>query len=206
MGWCSGRLGKESDREPALGTAQDAAGRSSARPLRERSRTRPAACLGARTRRPGRHRLCGSAHALVSECRGSGCWRRLVWLARVPRILAFAVLAPQLFRFPLARAQAILEPRRSGQPWQPDAVEGLLAQVDVVLGARPTIGRRDCLARGATRYRFLRRAGVDITLQFGIGRIDGVPTAHCWLVRDGEPWLETRDPRDSFVPTYAIHG
>jgi hypothetical protein len=48
----------------------------------------------------------------------------------------------------------------------------------------------------------LRRAGIDVALCFGIGSSSGRRagvTGHCWLVMDGEPVLETADPREAFT-------
>ena len=61
-----------------------------------------------------------------------------------------------------------------------------------------------CLTRGITLYYFLRRAGVPVTLSFGIGTTDGETTAHCWLTKDGEPFLEKADPRPLFTVMYSM--
>jgi hypothetical protein len=70
---------------------------------------------------------------------------------------------------------------------------------------RPLV-RRGCLTRGVTLYYCLRRAGVDVGLTFGMGRVDGGDgfDGHCWLVKGGEPYLEARDPRDHYVPMYSF--
>lgn len=64
--------------------------------------------------------------------------------------------------------------------------------------------RRSCLTRGVTLYYFLTRAGVDVSLCFGVGTVDGVMGAHCWLVKDGEPYLERGDVPFPFVPMHVI--
>jgi hypothetical protein len=78
--------------------------------------------------------------------------------------------------------------------------------VDAVLGRFGRLVSTSCLTRGLTRYYFLRRAGVPVTLCFGVGWPDGRFEAHCWLSRDGEPFLEARDPRPVFGETYRIPG
>jgi hypothetical protein len=60
------------------------------------------------------------------------------------------------------------------------------------------------LTRGLTRYFFLRRAGLDVVLCFGMGRHDTEVLAHCWLVKNGEPFLEAEDPRPLYVEMYRI--
>jgi hypothetical protein len=64
--------------------------------------------------------------------------------------------------------------------------------------------RPGCLTRGLTHYFFLRRAGADVVLQYGIGTVEGRTEGHCWLVRDGVPYLESKDPREHFVETYRV--
>ncbi len=64
---------------------------------------------------------------------------------------------------------------------------------------RPLV-RPGCLTRGITGYYILRRAGLDVALCFGVGLVPGTEVAgHCWLVLDGEPVLETADPRSVFT-------
>jgi hypothetical protein len=55
-----------------------------------------------------------------------------------------------------------------------------------------------------TRYYFLRRVGMDVSLCFGMGRHDKGFMGHCWLVKDGEPFLEVEDPRPRYLEIYRI--
>lgn len=64
--------------------------------------------------------------------------------------------------------------------------------------------RRSCLTRGVTLYYFLTRAGVDVSLCFGVGTVEGVMGAHCWLVKDGEPYLERDGIPFPFVAMHVI--
>ena len=41
-------------------------------------------------------------------------------------------------------------------------------------------------------------------LTYGLGERDGRMEGHCWLVRDGEPFLEREDPRGLYAETYSI--
>jgi hypothetical protein len=34
--------------------------------------------------------------------------------------------------------------------------------------------------------------------------MNGEFEGHCWLMKDGEPYLEKRDPRPFFAPTYTF--
>lgn len=113
-----------------------------------------------------------------------------------PRMALFAAAVPWLVRFPVRRLEAWVDP-----PFAPrfaDTVEAeriiRVTQFICRFARRPLI-INPCQVRGLTLYYFLRRAGVDVSLVFGIGMVDTAYTGHCWLVKDGEPFLEVRDPR-----------
>ncbi len=76
-------------------------------------------------------------------------------------------------------------------------VDGWLAR------SRPFV-RPGCVTRGLTLYRFLRRAGAQVSLRFGIGTVNGATEGHCWIVYGGEPLCERRDPREVFTETWAV--
>jgi hypothetical protein len=112
-----------------------------------------------------------------------------------------ASLVPVLMRLPLGRLRAILEPARPPVTCDDRHTRRVLAIVNLALQS----GRPSCLTRGVTRYYFLAREKKDIGLAFGIGRPTGEQVAgHCWLVQDGEPFLETHDPRPLFTEVYRI--
>lgn len=130
--------------------------------------------------------------------------RRAATVLLAIRILVVAVLVPLLLRLDLARLERLLEPRR--KPPQADHAQAglLVARIERVLAAGFPLVRPGCLTRGVTLYYFLRRAGMDVRLVFGIGQPVADYEGHCWLVRDGEPYLERRDPRNVFRELYAI--
>jgi hypothetical protein len=117
------------------------------------------------------------------------------------RIVLFAAVVPLLARLPLAKLQLLLRPRsrRHVPSGEPERVTRFVEQAMRVPGIRHT-----CLTRGVTLYYFLTRAGVDVSLCFGVGAVDGVLGAHCWLVRDGAPYLERSDRPFPFVPMHVI--
>jgi len=130
------------------------------------------------------------------------------WLA-LARIAPFAALAPTLMRLPLARLAALLSrPPSSRLPSR--AETDRLARVMTLAPriARPLV-RSGCLTRGLTLYWFLRRAGLDVELRFGLdpddpGNGGGPADGHCWLTLDGEPYLEPQDPRRRFTELYRL--
>jgi hypothetical protein len=81
--------------------------------------------------------------------------------------------------------------------WLEEEVDGLIA------AARPLV-RPGCLTRGLTHYFFLRRAGLEVELVYGVDPSVDPAEAHCWLVRDGAPYLEATNPAERFAETYRV--
>ncbi len=124
------------------------------------------------------------------------------------RISLFAACVPLLSRLPIRRIYKIVEPDGDVLLADPGRVEQIIRCVDWYCRvARPLITRR-CMTRGLTLYYFLRRAGVETSLVFGVGNDLERFTGHCWLVRDGEPYLEKTDPRAFFtsICSFRHHG
>jgi Transglutaminase-like superfamily len=123
------------------------------------------------------------------------------------RSFCVALVAPLLLRLPLPHLEALLEWSAVGKAGpascDPDAVA---ATVLAMLQAGRPLVRRGCLTRGLTLYYCLRRAGVDVGLNFGMGSVAGGDgfEGHCWLVLNGEPYLEPRDPRPDYATTHSF--
>jgi Transglutaminase-like superfamily len=119
------------------------------------------------------------------------------------RVFFFAVSVPLLMRLPLPKLRAVLT--AFGRPSsRPMPAARVIESVDAVLRAGRPLIRPGCLTRGLTFYYFLRRAGLAVSLRFGVGHVGHDLAGHCWLVKDGEPYLEVSDPRLSFTETYSI--
>lgn len=122
----------------------------------------------------------------------------------VAQAAAFALSVPVLMRLPLARLRRVLAPGRRKNASEPD-VERVLGLLELTFQLCAPVLRPTCLTSGLTRYFFLRRAGIDVGLVFGMGQPDdGGFAGHCWLTRNGEPFLERRDPRPVFAEMYRI--
>lgn len=133
-------------------------------------------------------------------------WSRRPEAAPPISTLLFAAAVPLLLRWrALTRLPAVLEPR-GPLPSPPSATEvwALVARVDHLLAAGRPLVRSGCLVRGLTLYRVLRRSGAEVSLRFGVGPMDGQMAAHCWIVYQGEPLAEPRDPRPLFAETWSI--
>ena len=134
-------------------------------------------------------------------------WRGLrheAGLADLLHISLIAALAPVLLRLRPARLQAVLGPAAAPPLADPARIEQAQRRIDAVLQAAVPFVRSGCTTSGLTRYYFLRRLGLDVRLCFGAGFVDGEFAGHCWLVLDGEPYLETQDPRPMFRVMYTI--
>jgi hypothetical protein len=134
-------------------------------------------------------------------------------------VVMYAAAVPLLMRLPLTRSAALLtrDPqRRTPRPGEVERLDRLIELAPIV--AHPLV-RRGCLTRGVTLYWFLRRAGIDVELRFGLDpggdRLDRSgdrlnpggdyeADGHCWLTLGGEPYLERLDPRPRFVEVYRI--
>jgi Transglutaminase-like superfamily len=148
----------------------------------------------------------------------SGCWWTSVrdriyalTLLRGPRdwlkliqVCLFAAMVPGLLRLPLPRlAKLLTRPPRvraanSAEVERLDRVMTLAPRI-----ARPLV-RSGCLTRGLTLFWFLRKAGVDVELRFGVDPQTAQPTdGHCWLTLDEEPYLE-RQQLNRFAELYRL--
>jgi hypothetical protein len=121
------------------------------------------------------------------------------------QILFFAAVVPILLRLKLWRVEALLEPKIQGTA-ERDRVEQIAAYVEIAIREGRPLIHAGCLTRGVTRYYFLRREGLDVSLCFGVGRLQEEFVGHCWLVKDGVPFLETQDPRPVYTEMYRISG
>jgi transglutaminase superfamily protein len=133
------------------------------------------------------------------------------WLERigdallVVHVALLAAIVPVIMRLPLDRVRTFLEPHSVQPEVNPTRQQRVLDLVNMVVEKGRPVFRTTCLTRGVARYYFLRRAGVDVALAFGIGRATQTgATGHCWLVKGGEPYLEGQDPRPHFAEVFRI--
>jgi Transglutaminase-like superfamily len=122
------------------------------------------------------------------------------------QVFLFAAAVPHLMRLKLARLASLIEPGSDPRPVDPDLVRKISIYTNRAIRRGKPFVRPGCLTLGLTRYYFFRRAGMDVSLHFGMGRIgkDKEFAGHCWLTRGGEPYLETVDPRPLYVEMYRI--
>jgi hypothetical protein len=121
------------------------------------------------------------------------------------RVLAFAPSVPLLMRLPLPRLERLLI--RTARPIRGPrrvAPERLAVLVGLAQRLGTPVVRTGCVTRGVTLLWFLRRRGLDVALAFGIGGPADDFYGHCWLVLDGQPFLERDDPQARFVEQYRV--
>ena len=119
----------------------------------------------------------------------------------------FAAAVPAMMRLPLPRAAALLT--RSTHRHQRGLSAAEIERLDRLVALAPRVARPfvrgGCLTRGVTLFWFLRQAGLDVELRFGLDPREAQGTdGHCWLSLDGEPFLEKRDPRPRFAELYRL--
>ncbi len=119
-------------------------------------------------------------------------------------MIVFASAVPMLTRLKPAHLHRILARRRNAVPASAETEARIVEHFHLARRiARPLVGT-GCLTRGVTLCYFLRRAGVDVSLCFGMGKIDGEFLGHCWLTRTGVPFLESRDPHLLYTRIFSI--
>ena len=102
----------------------------------------------------------------------------------------FAVCVPLLVRLPLKWLLGMVEPPRWFRPYRACSVIQIQALVDARLASPAMMKRRKCLRHGLVLYHFLRLAGYNAQLHFGVfPPADGAARlhGHCWVSLDGRP-------------------
>jgi Transglutaminase-like superfamily len=135
----------------------------------------------------------------LAEVRGA----RELWL--FARVGTFAAAVPLLMRLPLPRLAALLTRQPRCRRARTEEVERLVRLIALAPHVGRPLVRPGCLTRGVTLFWFLRRAGLNVELRFGLeAPNDGMADGHCWLSLDGEPFLEQVDPRPRFAELYRL--
>ncbi len=114
----------------------------------------------------------------------------LAW--RLRAALGMAVIPPLVSMMSFSRLGVRLD-RPAGAAVEPAVFddEALAAWVDGTMRRLPGPWRHTCLKRSAVLYYLLRRAGRPVELCIGVRRdSDGNLTAHAWLTREGQAYLE----------------
>lgn len=117
---------------------------------------------------------------------------------------AFAIVVPLLVRTDLRRTLSAITPHHAGDAPPTEDLRRITRCVDAGLSRTRRLWASDCLTRGLTLWYFLREAGADATVVFGIGAVKDRMEGHCWVELDGRAWAERRDPYETFVETWRF--
>jgi hypothetical protein len=120
------------------------------------------------------------------------------------RIGLFASIVPLLMRLKPSRLRRLLLAARRRPSASPETVETIVRHLQFARLIGSPLVRPGCLTRGVTLCYFLRRAGVEVTLAFGMRQVAGTFTGHCWLHQGGVPLLEQEDPRLLYAHIFSI--
>lgn len=102
----------------------------------------------------------------------------------------FATATPLLVRLPLGVLLRLTEGPGWFRPYRRWRAEQIQAMVDRRLADPRMMRRRACLRYGLVLYHFLRLAGLDARLHFGLHpQADAADAmrAHCWVTLAGRP-------------------
>ena len=111
---------------------------------------------------------------------------------RLRATAAVMVVPPLLYMVSFSRLAGWLGRGRPGRIVQELDDVSLARWVDRLLRNLPGPWQRTCLKRAAVLYHLLRRAGRPVELWIGVHKSGATPLgAHAWLVRAGEPYLES---------------
>jgi len=111
---------------------------------------------------------------------------------------------PVLLRLKLSTLERLLEPRKPPHGADDAVVQKLSTFINEIVRLAGPLFHSICLTRGTTLYYYLRKAGLDVSLCFGMGSVNDVFVGHCWIVRDGVPYMERQDPRSVYTLMYSI--
>lgn len=105
--------------------------------------------------------------------------------------LVVSVLARLL---PLPKAFAFVSPRLGSPMGDRRKTDAIVNALDTLLTARLPLIHPQCWRRAVVLHRFLRHAGIDTAIVFGV-RTDGtrMVEAHAWIERHGQPFAEAAD-------------
>ncbi len=107
---------------------------------------------------------------------------------------------PERLAAPLPQVLAAQTPASPDLNLPADQVR-LLADAAALFERRSPLGL--CLRRSMARYRFLRRAGLPVVINFGArfkaGEADRQITGHAWVTLDGQPYHEDGENYQGFT-------
>ena len=126
-------------------------------------------------------------------------WRERWHFAQAVVLLPLTAAA---LRFvPLRRWRGVIDrPRPRRRPHDKARADRIAHMVAAAAAYGPY--RASCLPQSLVLQWLLRRDGMRGELRFGVRRIGGDLTAHCWIELDGEPLIDSGEVRRHFAVLY----
>jgi Transglutaminase-like superfamily len=120
---------------------------------------------------------------------------RVAGLLLLLRALLFSVKLKTLVRW--------LDVNRGARTIDRVTLEKAARYVDALLARMPSPTRGNCLPRSLALFYFARRSGVPVRLHCGVRRVGERLEGHAWLSLQGQPFLETTNPEQSYRVTFS---
>jgi hypothetical protein len=118
------------------------------------------------------------------------------------QIAALASVLPLLLRWIKLRALLrVLKPWNRVARVEGQQVDKIVRFTNFILGKGFT-GKRTCLTKSLILYHFLKRAGVNVEINFGIRKGKGL-AGHSWLTYQGSPYLDNEESTRDFEVIYS---
>lgn len=113
-------------------------------------------------------------------------------------------IVPLFLRLPIRKLHALLRLSKINKVKNDDCINRITTLMKTLLQRQRPFFSTYCLTKGITLYYFLRRAGLDVKLCFGVGHKEENIFAHCWLEQNGFPYLEKGDPQKLYTEMYRF--
>jgi len=143
-------------------------------------------------------------YRFIRRCRSAAGAIRSSDRTLLLQLILFASIVPLLMRLRPHSLNRILYRRLESTEVSSTVVAEVVRHFQLARAVAAPVVRNTCLTRGMTLCYFLRRAGLDVSLSFGMGRKGDQFTGHCWLTKSGAPFLEQPDPRPLYAEFFSI--
>lgn len=121
-------------------------------------------------------------------------WRERWWFARALVLLPIAALAARWV--PLGRLTAFIDAYKTTAAADPAVVDRIAHMVAAAGVFGPY--RATCLPQSLVLQWLLGREGIDTRLRYGVRRVAGRLTAHCWVEFGDRPLIDSVAVRQHF--------
>ena len=119
-------------------------------------------------------------------------------------VFLLASLLPILLRlFSLPSIMRYLTPAKTEDNEVPWKIDLIVKAVNKILGAGFFIYHPTCLKKSLILYHFLKKAGMNVVIHFGVRKRDGALDGHSWITKKGKRIYDNLDTVDDFSITYS---